>query len=875
MVFSLFPTYIPTSAYSTGKLTAKPNLSLKFVPSTKLVTGVQPQTTTADFIENFEDSANVTVNSDTYVTTGSKVSYKGTYAADVVIYGDCSLDGNINAKDNLLLRKALANIITFTQLQTSACDVNNDKSMDAKDVLFLRKSLVNLCNIRNNSLYYVSKSGNDLNDGSENNPFLTIQKAASILNAGDTCVIKSGIYRETVSPANQGEAGATISFVSYNNDTVEVTGAQQIKTPWTLYGNGIYKTNITLNRGNQNQIFINNTMANLARYPNKTTDSVVSVGNTLAATAGSDSSLTSSHGFADNALVGAKIATEGTNHYIYYSSSITSNDTSKISYTKLGSSWDSPTKDSRFFVYDKLSLLDYDNEWFYDSASSTLYYKPKEGADINNLDIEYSLRPHTFNVAGKAFITIKGLTIFDGQIKNDKISTNLNIDSNKIFYTYHTNVTRHYPWENDYYGVELHGTNSVVQNCEIAYSAEAGVVAYANNCSIVNNYIHDINYINSNAMAAQSIRCNYTLISHNTMTSLGRSAVDLRSQYMRVSYNDISNCAVNTHDVSGIGSYNFDAAGTIEVDHNVVHSSNQGKGFTAYYLDNNSKNYTVHHNVSYNVDNAMVLNNPSTNNRVYNNTFVRSNQIATGNLQDPSKNNEFCGAVWPDNKFYNNIMPGTFYGYGANFSNNLHADDPAIKFGDATNNDFTLQSGSAAIGKAIQTDLDYAPTDIGAYTIGEPKWTAGHDFSKRYEIKFSLSRIDPNFVQVNDRPFEEMKTISGGNILDQSIFGAPVTLKDGWVNQIFNVTPGQRYYMSCNAQFTTTPDNAFIEYGVHFMLGDNIIKQSAFMYTQTTKGKLETIFTIPPGTNKLRYFAASWSKTLTAKCDSFQLIRVR
>src|SRR5260370_1104096 len=68
--------------------------------------------------------------------------------------------------------------------------------------------------------YYVSKSGSDSNSGTSTNlSFLTIQKSASVMNAGDTCYMLSGTYRETVTPAHPGTSGSPITFAVYPGAT--------------------------------------------------------------------------------------------------------------------------------------------------------------------------------------------------------------------------------------------------------------------------------------------------------------------------------------------------------------------------------------------------------------------------------------------------------------------------------------------------------------------------------------------------------------------------------------------------------------------------------------------------------------------------------
>jgi len=60
--------------------------------------------------------------------------------------------------------------------------------------------------------YYVSLTGNDSNPGTEAQPLRTIQKAANIVEPGDTVLVKPGDYGENVSIMRSGSAGAPIIF---------------------------------------------------------------------------------------------------------------------------------------------------------------------------------------------------------------------------------------------------------------------------------------------------------------------------------------------------------------------------------------------------------------------------------------------------------------------------------------------------------------------------------------------------------------------------------------------------------------------------------------------------------------------------------------
>lgn len=73
--------------------------------------------------------------------------------------------------------------------------------------------------------YYVSKSGADANPGTEASPWLTIQKAAGTVVAGDTVYIRGNgaVYNERVTVIDRdGTAAAPIKFTTYPGDPMAV-----------------------------------------------------------------------------------------------------------------------------------------------------------------------------------------------------------------------------------------------------------------------------------------------------------------------------------------------------------------------------------------------------------------------------------------------------------------------------------------------------------------------------------------------------------------------------------------------------------------------------------------------------------------------------
>jgi hypothetical protein len=75
--------------------------------------------------------------------------------------------------------------------------------------------------------YYVDRGldgASDSNEGTETEPWLTIQHAADVAGAGDTVIVKSGTYPERVQPANSGMAEALIAFRAQPRRSVTMWG---------------------------------------------------------------------------------------------------------------------------------------------------------------------------------------------------------------------------------------------------------------------------------------------------------------------------------------------------------------------------------------------------------------------------------------------------------------------------------------------------------------------------------------------------------------------------------------------------------------------------------------------------------------------------
>ncbi|RCX12195.1 uncharacterized protein DUF1565 [Anaerobacterium chartisolvens] len=90
--------------------------------------------------------------------------------------------------------------------------------------------------------YHVAKTGCDQAQGTEQHPFLTINKAASVAVAGDTVTVHEGVYREWVKPKHKGLSDKRrIVYQAAKGEKAVIKGSERIQNWQKVQGN-IWKT---------------------------------------------------------------------------------------------------------------------------------------------------------------------------------------------------------------------------------------------------------------------------------------------------------------------------------------------------------------------------------------------------------------------------------------------------------------------------------------------------------------------------------------------------------------------------------------------------------------------------------------------------------
>ena len=121
--------------------------------------------------------------------------------------------------------------------------------------------------------YYVSTDcvACDDNNGSYEKPFKTIAKACEVAQAGDTVILRGGIYHEQIAPKNNGTASNPIVFKAAEGEEVLLSACAELGKPVGEENGILIYTALTDLGDGRNQIFYQSDNLVAARHPNENT----------------------------------------------------------------------------------------------------------------------------------------------------------------------------------------------------------------------------------------------------------------------------------------------------------------------------------------------------------------------------------------------------------------------------------------------------------------------------------------------------------------------------------------------------------------------------------------------------------------------------
>jgi Right handed beta helix region len=611
--------------------------------------------------------------------------------------------------------------------------------------------------------HYVSTTGNDANPGTVSAPFLTIQKCADIATPGDTCMVREGVYRETVKPARSGASGQPITFRASPGETVTVSGADAV-IGWSLHQGAIHKASVPWA---VQQVFVDGQMMTEARWPNTGSDlfhptlAHAGPGTGRDATTGietvSDPALKFPAGYWDDAVIWIsaisqwsavawwaqtqRVAASGDGFVRFASLPI---DPVDPHHTRI------PGPGNGYYLTGKLAALDAPTEWFHDGATSTLYLWTPQGDAPSRHVVDVKRRDFAFDLSGLAYITVKDFNIFAATITM-RDARHCIVDHVNVKYVSHFRESLPNAWGVNYdraidrqlwtlagvgySGIIMTGSDNQLVNSQIAYSSHNGVVAWGDKHRIENNIVHHVNY-SGGSMAGIYANGSGIVIRRNTVHTAGREIV--LGQFLKrssVELNDLSNGMLLTTDGGIFYTQRVNGEGTT-IAYNWIHDTAAGEKRHGVYLDNAAGGFTIHHNAFWNIPGWCVTLNPQSlmdpggvmytgdGNAVYNNSFYNCGQYDVSMWVSTSPdvrmstiniaNNAFTGGV----RIFDGVVAAT---------NLFPPADPRFKA--PAQGDLRLRADSPAIdaGRVIPNVTDgyrgRAP-DIGAYELGD-SWKPG------------------------------------------------------------------------------------------------------------------------------------------------------
>ncbi|GAA4230281.1 hypothetical protein GCM10022291_00030 [Postechiella marina] len=592
---------------------------------------------------------------------------------------------------------------------------------------------------------YVAKNGNDSNSGTIESPYLTLSKAASIALPGDIVYIREGTYEETLSPKNSGTAGNPIIYQSYPGEKVIISAMQSL-SGWTQDSGSIYKTKITFNSlGDQNFVMVNQTACDLARWPNKTNNNPFDIA-TIRNTGGSSGEIINNAYLTENTIpainwTGGAIFFYGDkagSGWTAWKKRITSSSSGRVNFDlEFGTneSWvrtfHAPKDLGDFYLEGVKEALDYKNEWYFDESSKELFIQLQGGTPPTDGEVKMRKRIETINLKNKSYIEIRNIAVFGGAINMEDSSTwqanGNNKTTNNVLYavsSFYGNYTIGVSNSSraGKASINIQGSNNTIEKCEIAFNTSAGIQARGNNIQIIDNYIHDFDFLSNYDAPLVARGINNSLIKNNTIFNGGRDCIQYYGTNNEIAYNDVSKSNLLADDCGLF--YTVGAQYTTEIHHNWFHDtqSNGSKSkATAIYLDNDAAGFKVHHNVVWNTEWTNIqINWNGKDIEIYNNTLWNGSQVMGAWHKD--------GTSFSNVKVWNNLSNNGDWEPQSDKQNNLVV--TANVFTDANNGKFTLKPESSPInqGRIITGITDgYIGTspDIGAYEYGADNWVAG------------------------------------------------------------------------------------------------------------------------------------------------------
>ncbi len=628
--------------------------------------------------------------------------------------------------------------------------------------------LIGLCagSHSNGVEYHVAPSGDDAAAGTAAAPWRTLTHAAERAEAGDTVLVAAGVYAGPVRPARSGEEGRPIRFVASKDGRVEVSGARAL-TGWTRHEGNVWAAPIS---GKIDQVFVDRAIMTEARTPNSSGDpwrkNVLELERTADVITGAGLDQPEGH------WVGATLwGLDARKQWVAQTTTVVASKPGELTVADKKAWW-SAGKGFAILI-GPLTLLDAPGEWAVQDEKLHLRL-PGDGKPDDHL-IEVVEQGFAFDLAERSHIEIEGFALRCASINFDKASHCIADGITAEYVSLQRNLKGGFNRDrgiepgSEGLGIVLGGEHNILRNSHIAYGDGDGVSIFGKNNTVENCLIHDFDYSASDC-APVTMTGEGHVITRCTIYNGGRSIlVHRKLTGGRITHNHLFNAGLICRDLGMTYTYQTDGKGTEIAWNRIHHNWAVRAGCVGIYLDDDSTGHRVHHNVVFQVNEAIAMNPPgSRRNLIINNTllaFANSISMSTSRPQDMTgtiiRNNIFRGGVTPLA-----AMPNV------TIDTNLEREtDP--KFVDAAQFDFRLSEGSPAIDAGvpvpdITAQVTGSAPDLGAHEFGVEPWETGCNLPAAREVKYPTEDLAPyrksgwHPLNVVNRPPEPASPASAG-----------------------------------------------------------------------------------------------------------------
>lgn len=525
--------------------------------------------------------------------------------------------------------------------------------------------------------YYVAVDGSDTNAGTQTSPFRHIQTAAGRAVAGDTIIVYAGTYRETITPANSGTAAAPITYLPHAGADVTISGADLV-TGWMPADRNVFVADGVAGFSSTNnqaiQVFADGQMLNEARWPNASLDVSHPAKATIASVIGNvmvngkhravvtDPTLTQPSGY----WTGASISFGTDKNYMLSTGTVIESLPGTLTFeygatsgTAVSAANPMPVAGNQYFLFGKRAALDAPGEWYYDATDRKLFVWLPDSDDPSDHVIEIKRRDWGFDLSRKSHITIQGLRLFAATVTTDtaagdgnpgrsfagRVRQNSTAPSNHIvldrldvkYPSHFTDLSgfAYNQWTNNT-GIVLSGSDQILRNSRISYSAGNGVSVLGERNKVLANIINDVDYAGMEGAGIstgfQNTRSVDHEIGYNEVSTSGRGLIEIRSltggaaMSARVHHNLLRESGLQTWDNGAIYTWQNNGNG-LEIDHNWIYDNHGIRTSAGIYLDDSSFGYSIHHNVIADTDYGIILNNQASQTPAGYRNSVRDNVV--------------------------------------------------------------------------------------------------------------------------------------------------------------------------------------------------------------------------------------------------------